>query len=266
MAAVQADEDRLADQEVADVQLHHLGDGRDRLDGLVVDAVAGMDLQAQRRGLRPPRPAGRPARPRPRRRRRRGRRRNRRRCAARPPGRRRRAAASIWAGSGSMNRDTRMPASVSCATTGAIRVVAADHVQPALGGDAPRAARAPGRRRAGGGAGRWPASPGSPPSPGSAAAPRSRSRSVRLSMSASEMWRRSSRRWAVMPSAPAASASRAARTGSGWTPPRAFRTVATWSMLTPRRTPAHRRHFASLRLPGSSIGMAASSGGRASAG
>jgi hypothetical protein len=32
---------------------------------------------------------------------------------------------------------------------------------------------------------------------------------------ASRMWRRSSRRWAVIPSAPAASASRAARKGSG---------------------------------------------------
>src|SRR3954468_21046780 len=39
-----------------------------------------------------------------------------------------------------------------------------------------------------------------------------------------------------MPSAPAFSASRAARTGSGSLPPRAFRTVATWSILTPRRS------------------------------
>src|SRR5579883_2138385 len=38
-----------------------------------------------------------------------------------------------------------------------------------------------------------------------------------------------------MPSAPASAANRAARTGSGWRPPRALRTVATWSMLTPRR-------------------------------
>ena len=29
---VEADEDRLADQEVADVELHQLGDGGDRLD------------------------------------------------------------------------------------------------------------------------------------------------------------------------------------------------------------------------------------------
>ncbi len=46
-------------------------------------------------------------------------------------------------------------------------------------------------------------------------------------MSSSRIWRRSSRRCAVIPSAPAASASLAARTGSGTAPPRALRTVAT---------------------------------------
>src|SRR5690349_19035128 len=55
-------------------------------------------------------------------------------------------------------------------------------------------------------------------------------------MSSSRIWRRSSRKWAVMPSAPAAIASFAARTGSGCRPPRAFRMVATWSMLTPSRS------------------------------
>jgi hypothetical protein len=45
--------------------------------------------------------------------------------------------------------------------------------------------------------------------------------------SSSRIWRRSSRRCAVMPSAPAAMASLAARTGSGWRPPRALRIVAT---------------------------------------
>src|SRR5438105_4345932 len=39
-----------------------------------------------------------------------------------------------------------------------------------------------------------------------------------------------------MPSAPASMASIAARTGSGCRPPRALRMVATWSMLTPRRS------------------------------
>ena len=43
----------------------------------------------------------------------------------------------------------------------------------------------------------------------------------------SVMWRRSSRRWAVIPSAPASAAAKAARTGSGWSPPRALRIVAT---------------------------------------
>src|SRR5690349_16580124 len=38
-----------------------------------------------------------------------------------------------------------------------------------------------------------------------------------------------------MPSAPAWAAAIAARTGSGWRPPRALRIVATWSMFTPRR-------------------------------
>src|SRR6185312_8155748 len=55
-------------------------------------------------------------------------------------------------------------------------------------------------------------------------------------MSSSRMWRRSSRKCAVMPSAPAAMASLAARTGSGWRPPRALRMVATWSTLMPRRS------------------------------
>ncbi len=55
------------------------------------------------------------------------------------------------------------------------------------------------------------------------------------SRSASRMCRRSSRRCAVIPSAPAATAAKAASTGSGCTPPRALRTVATWSMFTPRR-------------------------------
>src|SRR5208283_6107153 len=39
-----------------------------------------------------------------------------------------------------------------------------------------------------------------------------------------------------MPSAPAASAICAARRGSGTAPPRALRSVATWSILTPRRS------------------------------
>src|ERR1700684_4438329 len=38
-----------------------------------------------------------------------------------------------------------------------------------------------------------------------------------------------------MPSAPASIANSAARTGSGRAPPRALRSVATWSTFTPRR-------------------------------
>ena len=56
---------------------------------------------------------------------------------------------------------------------------------------------------------------------GSAMAPESRIRS------SSVMWRRSSRRWMVMPSAPAAAAISAARSGQGCRPPRAFLMVAT---------------------------------------
>ncbi len=44
-----------------------------------------------------------------------------------------RAAASIWRGSAEMNNDTRMPASVSLATTGGQRIVLAGHVEPAFG-------------------------------------------------------------------------------------------------------------------------------------
>src|SRR5512145_3194323 len=57
----------------------------------------------------------------------------------------------------------------------------------------------------------------------------------RISRSLSWMWRRSSRRCTVMPSAPASSAIPAAVTGSGSAPRRACRTVATWSMFTPSR-------------------------------
>ena len=41
---VQPDEDRLADQEMADVQLDHLRDGGDRLDVVERQPVAGVDL------------------------------------------------------------------------------------------------------------------------------------------------------------------------------------------------------------------------------
>src|SRR5215472_1863793 len=47
------------------------------------------------------------------------------------------------------------------------------------------------------------------------------------------MWRRSSRRCTVIPSAPPKCASTAAHTGSGSYVRRAWRSVATWSMFTP---------------------------------
>src|SRR5438105_8475610 len=47
------------------------------------------------------------------------------------------------------------------------------------------------------------------------------------------MCRRSSRKCTVMPSAPPSTASTAAATGSGSAARRTWRTVATWSMLTP---------------------------------
>ncbi len=56
--------------------------------------------------------------------------------------------------------------------------------------------------------------------------------SIRRRTSRSWMWRRSSRRWTVIPSAPPSSASTAARTGSGSSVRRACRTVATWSTFT----------------------------------
>ena len=51
--------------------------------------------------------------------------------------------------------------------------------------------------------------------------------------SRSWIWRRSSRRWMVIPSAPACSDSIAACTGSGYNVPLACLKVAIWSMLTP---------------------------------
>ncbi len=78
-------------------------------------------------------------------------------------------------------------------------------------------------------------------------------RAVRIARtSRSWMWRRSSRRCSVMLSAPHCSATSAACSGSGERPPRACRTVATWSMFTPSRMasaghpPRPRRRMASI--------------------
>ena len=129
----QADEDRLAHQEVADVEFGHLRDGGDRRDGLVVDAVPGVDFEAERRRLR-------------------------RACAERrraiapassaSPSRAAsqkapvcssttsapvRLAASICSGSAPMKSETRLPLSRSFSTNGAIQLWPLRDVEPAFG-------------------------------------------------------------------------------------------------------------------------------------
>src|SRR6202167_4210312 len=131
-----------------------------------------------------------------------------------------------------MKRETRMPAAPSRSTNGARRSTAPAASSPP---SVVSSLRRSGTRQAACGLCRSAIS-----SIGSVAAISRLSGTVssraRRAMSSSEMWRRSSRRWAVMPSAPAWAAMRAARTGSGCRPPRALRMVATWSMLTPRRS------------------------------
>ena len=48
-ALAEADEERLANQEVADIQLDKLWDGRHVADIIKIEAVSGMDLEAERR-------------------------------------------------------------------------------------------------------------------------------------------------------------------------------------------------------------------------
>ena len=160
------------------------------------------------------------------------RRRTRRRCESRSPARRRRPPPRSAPGRRAMNSETRMSAAPSSLHRRAQRLALTGNVEPALG----RALLPPLRNDAGG-----------------VRAHRAgdldhlarrrhfeieRFLQTRLSaeaISSSTMWRRSSRKCAVMPSAPAAIAIAAAFTGSGCRPPRALRTVATWSILTPRR-------------------------------
>jgi hypothetical protein len=153
----EADEDRLADQEVADVQLGELGDGGDGLHGLVVDAVAGVDLQAQagglgRRGLQAFEMAAR--------------------VGAAPADRLAVGAgvqldhlgaggveACTWARSASMKQETRMPASARRRTTGAMVLWPPATSSPP---SVVRSSRRSGTRQAACGrwAGRWPPSRG----------------------------------------------------------------------------------------------------------
>ncbi len=116
------DEDRLADQEMADVEFGDLGNARDRLDRVVGEAVAGVNLKAELPCRRRAASAMRAAFALEWRRRRNGTPRNRCRCAARPPARRARRRHRAGARSASMNSETRMPASPSAATIGCRRL------------------------------------------------------------------------------------------------------------------------------------------------
>src|SRR5579883_657488 len=143
-----------------------------------------------------------------------------------------RAAVSICRGSAAMKRETRMPAPQSFATTGASKLCWATTSSPP---SVVTSCRRSGTRQAACGI----VLSATAAISGVAAISRLRGRvisALRRAMSSSRMWRRSSRRCAVMPSAPASIAILAAATGSGWMPPRAFRSVATWSMFTPRRS------------------------------
>ena len=152
------------------------------------------------------------------------RRRTRRRCAVRRPAPSAMRRPPAPRRDGSMNSETRMPAPRKLGDERLEVIVPADDVEAAFGG----ALGALFRHQAAGvrpdAQARCRASARSPPSRNSAAwrSPPSAAR-----MSSSRIWRRSSRRCAVMPSAPASIASSAARTGSGTAPPRALRTVAT---------------------------------------
>ena len=150
--------------------------------------------------------------------------RTRRRCESRSPARRARAAASICAGSAAMNSDTRMPASRSSRDRRRELRRAGRRHRGRLRWCAP--ARRSGTRQAA--CGRVSIAIATI----SSVAAISKLSGLAISalsraMSSSRMWRRSSRRCAVMPSAPASIASFAARTGSGCRPPRALRMVAT---------------------------------------
>ena len=143
------------------------------------------------------------------------------------------AVASICAGSGSMNRLTSMPAWPSAA---AASVMASAWLTTFSPPSVVTSARFSGTRQTASGLRRRAMSIIS----GVVAISKLRrvvTASRMAQMSRSRMCRRSSRRWAVMPCAPAASACRTASTGHGspWSRPRyrACRSVATWSMLTP---------------------------------
>ena len=233
IAFVEPDEHRLADQEMPDVEFDDLRQRRDRLGAGIIEAVPGMHLEAEAAG------AARAARG----------------CAAirrrRRPCRRRpahRHQAPVWI---SITGAPSASAASICVGIGGDEQRHPDAGRAAASAIFAARARALPRRRRD--RLRWCArraapAPGRPHAAGCACAIAIISSVAAISklsglaisafsraMSSSRIWRRSSRRCAVMPSAPASIASIAARTGSGCRPPRALRIVATWSMLTPRR-------------------------------
>src|ERR1017187_7837613 len=141
------------------------------------------------------------------------------------------AAASICAGAAPMNSETRMPACLSACTTGlsCARCFTASSPPSVV-----RSVRFSGTRQTACGM----VLSAMPTISSVAAISKLSGLSISAfsrAISSSRMWRRSSRKCAVMPSQPATIASLAAATGSGWRPPRALRMVATWSTLMPRR-------------------------------
>ncbi len=220
---VEADEHRLADQEMADVQFDDLRQGGDRARPCRSPARGRRGIRSRAAPLPPPPRAGARIRPRPCPPRPGDARCTRRRYAVPPPApsrsaRRRRASID-----GSMNKETRMPARDSSSTKGASRS------RPPTTSSPPsvvRSVRFSGTRQQA--CGRIFSAMSSICSVAAISKfSGAEIVSLRRRMSSSTIWRRSSRRCAVMPSAPAASAICAARTGSGTAPPRALRRVAT---------------------------------------
>ena len=127
----EADEDRLADQEMADIEFAHLGMAATGADVIVAQAVAGMafqaELAAQRRAACAARASSAfcaaPLQLR-----------NRRRYAVRPPARPGSPPPRAGARSASMNSETRMPASRRRAHDRRQLIVLARRVEPAFGG------------------------------------------------------------------------------------------------------------------------------------
>ena len=196
----QADEDRLADQEMADIEFADMGDRRDGLRHCRRSGHGRHGFPApDRRRIPPPlricfeqlfaRRAARHW--------------HRRRCAVPPPARPASRAASSCLRSGSMNIETRMPASASAATMGFRR---ANWPTTSMPPSVVRSSRFSGTMQAACGRALSAMASISSVAAISRLSGMFSSRDSRA-MSSSEICRRSSRRWAVMPSAPASCAS-----------------------------------------------------------